>query len=137
MESTTDPAVSARMSRVRNRDTKAELLIRSELHRRGLRFRVNRRPVPELRRTADIVFTRARVAVMVDGCFWHGCPAHRRPSTARSAFWSEKVETNRRRDAQTNELLAQAGWLVLRVWEHEKATDAANRICEAVGARSA
>lgn len=130
-----DPVVSARMARVRGQDTKAELRIRSELHRRGLRFRVGQRPVPSVRRTADIVFGPVHVVVMVDGCFWHNCPDHHRPSRRNADFWSEKIETNVRRDRETDRLLAEAGWLVVRIWEHEDPTRAADQIEEIVAAR--
>ena len=103
----------------RSRDTKPELLVRSLLHERGLRYRVNQRPLPELRRTADIVFRKARVAVFLDGCFWHGCPEHYRQPSTNTRYWSDKVEGNRRRDLETDACLAEAGWTVLRHWEHE------------------
>jgi DNA mismatch endonuclease (patch repair protein) len=84
-----------------------------------LRYRVNQRPLPELRRTSDIVFRKARVAVFVDGCFWHGCPDHYKQPSTNARYWSDKVEGNRRRDLETDACLAEAGWTVLRHWEHE------------------
>ena len=114
----------------RSRDTKPELRVRSLLHRRGLRYRVNQRPVPELRRTADIVFRKARVAVFIDGCFWHGCPTHYRKPNANSRYWSDKLEGNRRRDLDTNRLLRDAGWTILRFWEHEPPEEVASRVEE-------
>jgi DNA mismatch endonuclease Vsr len=116
----------------RSKNTTPEMKLRSLLHRRGLRYRVDSPPVPEIRRRADVVFSRERVAVFVDGCFWHGCPEHYRPSTKNIAFWEEKLVTNRLRDAQTNEALAAAGWTVIRVWEHESILGAADRIEAAV-----
>jgi DNA mismatch endonuclease, patch repair protein len=107
------------MSRTGSRDTKAELLVRRELHRRGLRFRVDRSVLTGVRRRADIVFGPARVVVFVDGCFWHGCPEHATWPTHNAEFWREKIETNRRRDRDTDVRLANAGWKVVRVWEHE------------------
>lgn len=108
----------------RSRDTKPELEIRRALHRAGLRYRVAIAPEPGLRRRADIVFTRARVSVFVDGCFWHGCPEHGRTSFNHNAeYWPAKIAANVARDADTNTRLAAAGWHVLRFWEHE---DAAN-----------
>jgi DNA mismatch endonuclease (patch repair protein) len=80
---------------------------------------VSARPLLESRRTADVVFPKARVAVFVDGCFWHGCPLHHRPSTTNSAFWRDKVEGNRRRDVETTALLESKGWTVIRAWEHD------------------
>jgi len=119
-----------------SRDTKPERLLRSLVHRLGLRYRVGVRPVASVRRTADLVFPRARVAVFVDGCFWHGCPEHYRRSTKNRRFWDEKVEANRTRDRDTDQLLAGAGWAVLRVWEHEVGPDAALRVQEVVRQRS-
>jgi DNA mismatch endonuclease (patch repair protein) len=106
------------MLKCRSRDTRPEILLRSRLHRAGLRFRVQIRPVPALRRTADIVFTRARVAVFVDGCFWHGCPAHYVLPATNWGYWSSKVVGNVARDRSTDQALAEAGWKVLRIWEH-------------------
>lgn len=103
----------------RGRDTKPELRLRKELHALGLRFRVGVRPVREVRRTADVVFTRARIAVFVDGCFWHGCPIHHTVAKTNAEFWAAKVDGNRRRDRETDELLQERGWLVIRIWEHE------------------
>src|SRR3954451_8147447 len=107
------------MSRQRTRDTLPETCLRSELHRRGLRFRVHRRPLPELRREADLVFPRARIAVFVDGCFWHGCPQHATQPKRNDSFWRGKILGNQTRDAETDALLAHAGWISIRVWEHE------------------
>jgi DNA mismatch endonuclease, patch repair protein len=116
----------------RSRDTGPELALRRAVHALGLRYRVATRPVPEVRRTADLVFPRARVAVFLDGCFWHGCPEHYRAPTANSTYWSEKVERNRRRDREVDAILTEHGWQVLRVWEHESVLDAAHRVVQAV-----
>ncbi|WP_349239595.1 very short patch repair endonuclease [Streptomyces sp. WAC00303] len=131
------PASHAVMAANKGRDTKPELLLRSALHRKGLRYRVSVRPVADLRRTADVVFTKARVAVFVDGCYWHGCPEHHRPATKRAKFWQEKIEGNRARDADTNAALQAQGWAVLRVWEHEDPELAAGRIERVVRERVA
>ncbi|WP_285444456.1 very short patch repair endonuclease [Streptomyces sp. ISL-44] len=131
----TSPAVRSVMQGNRGKDTKPEVRLRSLLHAEGLRYRVGIRPLPNLRRTADIVFPKARVAVFVDGCFWHGCPEHHRPATKNSEFWREKIEGNRRRDAETDGLLRDAGWQVIRVWEHEDLAEAANRIHSMLPAR--
>ena len=112
----------------RSRDTKPELAIRSLLHRRGLRYRVAARPIPAVRRTADIVFTRAKVAVFVDGCFWHCCPQHYRQPASNIGYWQEKARRNVERDRETDALLADAGWTVVRVWEHEEPAACAERI---------
>lgn len=119
----------------RSRDTKPELEIRRALHRLGLRFRVGIAPEPSLRRRADIVFTAARVAVFIDGCFWHGCPKHGRSTFKHNAdYWLAKIQTNVTRDTDTNEQLAKAGWRVLRYWEHEKQEDVVTEIREVVSA---
>ncbi|MBS1888245.1 MAG: very short patch repair endonuclease [Actinobacteria bacterium] len=124
--------VSERMSRVRRRDTAPELELRSELHRRGLRYRVDRRPMKGVPSRADLVFGPAKVAVYVDGCFWHSCPEHGTMPRANEAFWQDKLARNRERDATVNDLLAVAGWTVVRVWEHEGIADAADRVEAAV-----
>lgn len=120
--------VSGRMSRQRRRDTKPEVAIRKLLHAWGLRFRVTW-PIPGMsRRTADIAFTRARVAVFVDGCFWHVCPQHRTSPASNADWWAEKLAKNQARDLATNEHLNDIGWRVVRIWEHEDPIDAAERI---------
>jgi DNA mismatch endonuclease (patch repair protein) len=111
--------------------------LRTLLHTRGLRYRVSIRPLPSLRRTADIVFPRARVAVFVDGCYWHGCPEHHRPATTNSEFWRTKIADNKRRDAETNHALADQGWTVIRCWEHEDPTSVADRIVDVLGDETA
>lgn len=126
-------AVQRRMSVQRSKDTLPELAVRRALHAMGLRYRVHLRPLTELRRQADIVFTRARIAVFIDGCFWHGCPEHgRRHHDVNGWYWPEKIDRNKRRDADTDKKLCDAGWSVMRVWEHEDAYKAAQRIAEAV-----
>ncbi|MFF0741253.1 very short patch repair endonuclease [Streptomyces sp. NPDC004111] len=120
----------------KGRDTKPELALRSAVHALGLRFRVSTRPLPKVRRTADLVFTRVRLAVFLDGCFWHGCPQHHQLSATNTQYWTEKLETNRRRDRQTDQWLHDAGWELLRVWEHEDPVAAALRVQEAYEQRS-
>lgn len=119
----------------RSRDTKPEIAIRRLVHSMGLRYRVNTRPLPTLRRTADLVFARARVAVFIDGCFWHGCPEHHRQPTANGDYWVAKIEGNRARDARTNAALRDAGWEVLRFWEHEPPELVATTVYEVVKSR--
>lgn len=126
------PAVRASMRGNRSKDTKPELRLRSLLHKQGLRYRVASRPLPELRRTADVIFPKRKVAVFVDGCYWHGCPEHLRESTKNAAFWHSKIEGNRARDADTDRLLREAGWTVIRVWEHEDPVMACARISKIV-----
>jgi DNA mismatch endonuclease (patch repair protein) len=92
--------------------------------------------LPGLRRRADLVFGTARVAVYVDGCFWHGCPVHGTWPKANAEWWRTKIEANRNRDADTDRRMNEAGWLVIRVWEHEGA-GAADRIEAAVRSKQA
>ncbi|MCY4622412.1 MAG: very short patch repair endonuclease [bacterium] len=123
------------MSRVQNRHTEPELALRRELHRRGLRYRVDL-PLPGIGRTRpDIVFTRIRVAVFVDGCFWHCCPDHQSHPKTNAEWWREKLGTNVKRDRRIDEALTAAGWEVIRVWEHEDVTAAADHVETAVRSR--
>ena len=113
----TSPAIRRSMQANRRRDTGPELAIKRLLHARGLRYRVDARPLPTLRRTADVIFTRARIAVFIDGCWWHGCSDHYRPPALNAAYWAVKVARNRERDHQVDEALLAAGWRVIRIWE--------------------
>ncbi|MFD1935166.1 very short patch repair endonuclease [Nonomuraea mangrovi] len=119
----------------KSRDTKPELALRRAVHALGLRYRVSTRPLQEIRRTADLVFTRAKIAVFLDGCFWHGCPEHHTKAATNADYWAEKVTRNRHRDVETDRLLAEAGWSAIRVWEHEDPLEAAVRIAEQVRVR--
>lgn len=123
------------MRATRQRDTPPEMALRSALHGMGLRFRVQRSPVSGLRRRADVVFGPSRVAVFVDGCFWHGCPEHGTWPRTNAEWWREKIESNRKRDQNTDARLAEAGWLSVRVWAHENPTEAAGKIAAIVRAR--
>jgi DNA mismatch endonuclease (patch repair protein) len=129
------PEASRRLSRVRQKGTLAELDLRRALHAKGLRYRLHQPLLTKPRRVADIVFPRARVAIFVDGCFWHGCPKHASWPKSNADFWREKIEANRSRDADTDQRLKALGWQVVRIWEHEDAGDAAKRIAELVQAR--
>lgn len=115
------------MERQARRDTKPELELRGAVWRLGLRYRVDIAPIPG-RRRADLVFTRAKVAVYLDGCFWHSCPSHATIPKANREWWVEKLKTNVRRDRDTDRRLAEAGWTIVRVWEHEAPDVAAARI---------
>lgn len=128
----TDPATSARMRAQRRRDTAPELALRRELHRRGVRYYVDRAPVKGVRRRADLVFPRRKVAVYVDGCFWHSCPQHATFPKNNAQWWAEKLAGNVTRDRDTDTRLTDAGWTVVRVWEHENPVVAANRVQEAL-----
>ncbi|HKY51051.1 MAG TPA: very short patch repair endonuclease [Candidatus Limnocylindria bacterium] len=120
------------MQAQRRRDTDIELALRRQLHARGLRYRVDVAPLRRGRRRADVVFGPARVAVYVDSCFWHGCPDHGTWPKANAGWWREKIEGNRRRDAETDAALVAAGWCVVRVWGHEDVQLAADRVEAAV-----
>jgi DNA mismatch endonuclease (patch repair protein) len=120
------------MSRLGRRDTAPEVALRSALHAHGLRFRVDRRVAPEIRAKADIVFPRERIAVFVDGCFWHVCPEHATWPRANGEWWRQKLEGNVARDRLTDARLRDLGWTVIRVWEHEASDAAALRVAAKV-----
>jgi len=119
----------------RGRDTKPELAVRSLVHAQGLRYYVSKRPLPNVGRTADLVFGPSKVAVFSDGCYWHGCPTHGQRPKTNAEFWNTKLDGNIRRDRETDRILIEAGWAVLRFWEHESPADCAARISEVVIAR--
>lgn len=132
------PAVRRRMQATSRRDTRPELQLRSALHRLGLRYRVDVPVLPDLRRRrADVVFRKARVAVFVDGCFWHGCPQHGNQPRTNPGYWEPKIARNRARDADTTTRLTAAGWHVIRAWEHEEPAQVAVRVHTAVQSRRA
>lgn len=129
------PAVRDRFRRQKTRDTAPELALRREVHARGLRYLVDAAPLPWLRRRADLVFTRARIAVFVDGCFWHSCPQHATSPKSNAQWWRHKLERTVQRDRETDRALELAGWVVVRVWEHETPEQAAGRVVAAWAAR--
>jgi DNA mismatch endonuclease (patch repair protein) len=112
----------------RSRDTSPELAVRRLLHAAGLRYRVHYRPEPSLRRTADIVFTRECLAIFIDGCYWHACPDHGTAARTNATYWSQKLQRNVARDADTTSRLEDAGWTVLRFWEHEDPVEVADKV---------
>lgn len=116
------------MSRQKRRDTKAELLVRRELHSRGVRFRVDVKLEDGLRTRGDIVWRGLNLVVFVDGCFWHGCPQHATRPSANAAWWAAKLDANIARDRRTDAALRARGWTVLRFWEHQSATEVADEI---------
>jgi DNA mismatch endonuclease (patch repair protein) len=123
------------MSRTAQKDNPRERALRSELHARGLRFRLHQSIPKGVRRTVDITFPASRTAVFMDGCFWHGCPEHRTWPKSNADWWRQKIEANVARDRDTDARLQADGWLVLRVWEHKSLSVAADRIESAVNAR--
>ncbi|MFB7616006.1 very short patch repair endonuclease [Kitasatospora sp. NPDC056181] len=118
----------------KGKDTRPELRLRSLVHAAGLRYRVSARPLAGLRRTADLVFPGVKVAVFVDGCFWHCCPEHGTTPASHQKFWSDKLNRTRERDIETNRALKEAGWTVIRIWEHTEPEVAAETVVATVGA---
>jgi DNA mismatch endonuclease, patch repair protein len=130
------PAIRVRMQNQLSRNTGPELKVRTALHALGLRYRVHQRPVPELRRNADVVFRSTKVAVFIDGCYWHGCSAHgQRDHKVNGWYWPAKIQRNVDRDRDTDRRLREAGWEVVRVWEHEDPTTVAVQIQSIVRSR--
>lgn len=123
------------MSRQSSRDAAPEVAVRRLLHAAGLRYRVNV-PVPGMpRRTIDIVFTKAKIAVFIDGCFWHGCPEHATQPEANAEWWRTKLDKNMARDVEMTDHLTAEGWTVLRFWEHESPAHVADRVAACVADR--
>lgn len=125
-----DDNVRQRMQRQRRRDTSLELELRRRLHAFGYRFRVDHRLEPSLRVRGDIVFTKRKVVVFVDGCFWHGCPEHATAPKNNAEWWREKLAANVERDRRNSAALDGLGWTVIRIWEHESTEHAVERIRE-------
>lgn len=129
----TSPAATQIGRANRRTGTRCEVALRSMLHAAGLRYRKDQ-PIKlrEVRIRPDVVFTRVKLAVFVDGCFWHGCPSHGTTPKSNQSYWVPKLERNRQRDARVDELLRQCGWSVVRVWEHEAPEEAARRVIRAL-----
>ena len=127
------PQVSQRMRHTAQRDNMAERAVRSALHRAGYRFRLHQRIVPGTRRTVDIVLPRYRIALFVNGCFWHGCRRHATWPKRNAEFWQQKIEANRARDADTDRRLRKNGWTVVRIWEHDEPDEAVNEVAARIG----
>lgn len=119
----------------RSRDTKPELALRRLVHAAGLRYRVAAKPLPKMRRTADLLFRPTKVAVFVDGCFWHGCPEHFVPPKTNPGYWEKKISGNVQRDYETDSRLSEEGWLVLRFWAHQAPEECADTVVKTVSAR--
>jgi DNA mismatch endonuclease (patch repair protein) len=121
------------MQSQRRASTDPELAIRRLVHAAGLRYRVDAPlPLPGLRRRADLLFSRARIAVFVDGCYWHSCPQHATTPKANAAWWAAKLAGNVARDRDTDQRMFEAGWTVIRIWEHEDPADAADLVIRRV-----
>jgi DNA mismatch endonuclease (patch repair protein) len=132
------PGRRRNMQAIRRTGTKPEVALRSALHRAGLRFRKDHRlDLPGGRVRPDVVFTRVRVAVFVDGCFWHTCPEHGLQPTQNTSYWGPKLERTVERDRRNTAVLRAAGWTVLRIWEHETVDAATTRVAGAVRSPSA
>ncbi|WGY02177.1 very short patch repair endonuclease [Nocardioides sp. QY071] len=128
-----DDVVRLRMKRQARRDTSVELEIRRRLHALGYRYRVDHRLEPSLRCRGDIVFTRRRVVVFVDGCFWHGCPDHATAPKNNAEWWRQKLAANFKRDERNRQALEGLGWTVIGVWEHEDPGSVTARIVDVLG----
>jgi len=127
------PAALARMKGQRQAGTKPELAIRQILHARGMRYRVDAPlPIPGLRRRADLLFAGPKVAVFVDGCYWHACPLHGTSPKANAEWWSAKLTANVERDRDTDRRMTELGWTVVRIWEHEDPESASMRVAEQI-----
>ncbi|MCK0517650.1 very short patch repair endonuclease [Williamsia sp. DF01-3] len=116
------------MSRQRRKNTAPEVEVRRELHARGVRFRTDVKLERDLRTRADIAWRRLKLAIFIDGCFWHGCPEHATRPAANAEWWAVKLDGNIARDRRTDAILADRGWTVLRFWEHQAPADVADAI---------
>lgn len=131
--SAVSPGRRRNMQANRRRDTRPEIALRSLLHASGFRYRVDLRLDIEGKKVRpDIVFTRKRVAIFVDGCFWHCCPEHGHTPVTNESYWSPKLLGNQQRDQRNSALLEASGWIVMRIWEHEPAEEAAVRVSAAL-----
>lgn len=113
-------------------NTQPEIILRSALHKAGLRFRKDVRPEPELKCKADIVLRKAKVCIFVDGCYWHGCPRHFETPKVNSEWWDEKIADNRRRDRKKRTRLRRFGWKVITIWEHDITASKLPRVVEGI-----
>lgn len=137
LEPPSSELASRRFRNTPTRDTPAELALRRELFGRGFRYRVDTRPLPAVNRRADLVFRRQRVAVFVDGCYWHGCPEHCKMPKSNKGWWAQKIGGNRARDEDTDCKLREAGWVPVRIWEHQLPEEAAAFVANVLAARTA
>jgi DNA mismatch endonuclease (patch repair protein) len=122
------------MAAIRRADTKPEVALRSALHRAGLRFRKDLRlDAGGIKPRPDVVFTKQRVAVFVDGCFWHSCPEHGREPRVNTDYWTPKLMRNRERDRTQTRALSAHGWTVVRLWEHQPLEEMTRAVLNACG----
>lgn len=128
----TSPAVRRVMQANRSVDTAVEQLLRSALHRQGLRFGKHANVDPAVKCRADVVFRGARVCIFVDGCYWHGCPKHFETPKRNTAWWQEKIQDNRNRDRRKTSALRRRGWRVIRIWEHEVSTQSLSQLVDRI-----
>ena len=133
----TDAVTSRRMSRTRSRDNALERQLRKALYKQGIRFRIHYSGISGTRRTIDIALIGRRVALFLDGCFWHGCPLHGTWPKRNSAFWHAKITRNISRDRDTDRRLTGEGWRVLRIWEHQTLEEAITAVGTMLDAGSA
>jgi DNA mismatch endonuclease (patch repair protein) len=128
----TDKKTLNRMKRQVRTDTNCEMQIRKILYAKGYRYRKNYKPIKSLNRRADIVFVKWKIAIFVDGCFWHRCPKHWKPPKNNAAWWIRKINSNVKRDKETTDILKKEGWNVIRAWEHEDPNIVANKIIKQI-----
>lgn len=132
------PGRSRNMQAIRRRDTLPERMLRSSLHAAGFRYRCDLLiKLDTIRVRPDIVFTRRKLAVFVDGCFWHCCPEHGRQPAVNDTYWSPKLQGNVDRDRRNDDALLRAGWAVIRIWEHESVEVAFGRVANKLGVLAA
>lgn len=120
----------------RRSNTQPELRIRKLVHASGLRYRIDIKPEKDLNRRADIVFRKAKVAVFIHGCFWHGCPRHFKSPKTNKRFWDTKIERNIQRDKETRNILRKRGWQVIEIWEHQSSESGARSVVRVVNERT-
>lgn len=125
--------IRRRMETARQRDTSIEVRLARELHDLGLSFESNVAAIPGTRSRPDLLFATPKIAVFVNGCFWHGCPDHGTWPKHNAAWWRTKIEANRERDVKNDDVLTRAGWIVLRYWEHDDPRVAAREIAKRIG----
>ena len=128
-------AARKRMEAAKPKGTLPEIKLQSALEQVGVLFEVDVKPIDNLQRRADILIRDERIAIFVDGCFWHGCPIHGTQAKANAKFWADKINRNKERDLDTNRRLAEDGWTVLRIWEHEDPKQISNQVVELISIR--